>query len=440
MGRADICHPTLVVEGVQPLGEPRSIPPRTGLTGKSAEGFSLNRAGSPNKRDRSNFKFMLEIDGHNIEEDYQTYVRDIIVEESIDHSISKLTVRFHNRDLAFIDEELWKEHSILNLWIGYKYTGIQKRGNNWICMGAKKVYPVGESNAENAIVLTAYSQEFRLGRTQKRKVWTNVRDSEIAEQIAAIYGWGADVEQTDPVHQHVAQMQESDWKFLDRRARMYGYQLFVDDNDVLHFHPPRYIKSGIKLCYFRGDEGQLNGLTVWQETAQYGKEVFGSQVDPLSKELFNVSSQEMPDEVTTKTQNSAEYPVWGSQDISSMPDEEDDRSNPESEEQPRIFLYEEGHHQTRTELQREVEGFSQHTRWLIKAKGQVIGLEGLRVGEVIEILDIGRHSGEYYITSLESKIISGKFTSFFNCTRTWTGDVMGSMVRNSQVDLVEVPE
>ena len=451
MSRADQCNPAALPATQGELAGGDSPP---------SSGIGLEKPGNEGARDRSQFQFVLTIDGQNIEKTYQVRTKDIMLEENVDHAVSVLTVRFANMNVRFTDEDLWKEHTILKLSLGYKSTGVKPRGGKWICMGPKFTYGEGREGASQEITLTAYSQEFRMGRTEKRKVWKNVRDSDIAKKIAGLYGWGTEISQTNPVHEHVAQMNESDWKFLDRRARMYGYQLFVDDKGKLHFHKPKYPKKRTTLKYFMGEKSQLNGFTVWEEPAQHGKQVYASQVDPLTKELFNVNSQEVPDAITSGTK--AKYKGGGrdkttevaldqagnerkskgtmdSKKIASLKGESDGGTKPVTDAQPRMFLFEEGHHQTRKELQAEVEGFSQHTRWLVKGQGQVIGLETMRAGDLVEIIGVGRNSGEYYIVSMKSKIQGGAYTSYFNAIRTWIGNTAGSLAVLRKVPLLEVP-
>lgn len=417
-GRGALCNPSSQSLGTVQIGKPVTF---GGL------GAFRNFQFAPNQKtkvDRSQAQFILTFDGEKIDFTYQPYIKSICVDETCDHAISSIKIRVLNENNRFGDDSVWLQHKTIQLWTGYPTTGLKKRGNLFYSMGPRIVYPDHKGTVE--IAITGYGEEFRMGRTEKRRVWTNAVDSDIATTIASEYGWKIDAEETTTLYEHVMQANESDWKFLDRRARIYGYQLYVEDG-TLHFHPPRYRNSGIRLVYKDGQDSQLNGFTAWQDPLQYGKEVQADQIDPLSKEIFTVTSQEIEDEVTQKTKAAyTQGSITSSTDISSL-----------DGDQPRLFMFEEGHRQNSVNLQNEVEGFSQYTRWLVQGEGSVVGLENLKVRDVIEVIGIGRDSGQYYIQSLSSKIVAGQFLTNFKVARTWRGGTKGSRLGTKEVQPVQ---
>jgi hypothetical protein len=417
-GRGALCNPSSRSTGLVQLGKPVTF---------GGFGAFRNFQFGPNQKTkvrRSQAQFVLTFDGEKIDFTYQPYIKSICVDETCDHAISSIKIRVLNENNRFGDDSVWREHKKIQLWTGYPTTGLQRRGNTFYSMGPKIVYPNNKGTIE--ILITGYGEEFRLGRTEKRRTWTNMVDSEIASSIASEYGWTADVEETTTLYEHVMQANESDWKFLDRRARIYGYQVYVEDG-TLHFHSPRYRDSGVRLVYKDAQDSQLNGFTAWQEPLQFGKEVQADQIDPLSKEIFTVNSQEIDDEITQKTKSAYKYgTVISSTDISSL-----------DGDQPRLFMFEEGHRQNSQNLQREAEGFSQFTRWLVQGEGSVVGLENLRVRDVIEVFGIGRDSGKYYIQELSSKILAGQFLTTFRVSRTWRGGTRGSRLGVKEVPLTQ---
>jgi hypothetical protein len=104
-------------------------------------------------------------------------------------------------------------------------------------------------------------------------------------------------------------------------------------------------------------------------------------------------------------------------------------------------MYEENHEQTRANLQAQVNGFAQHARWLVHGSGEVIGLEKLRPRDVIEIINCGKASGEYYVTDVEHILRSGEFFTAFKVARTWEGQGEGgSRVQQQAVALESAGE
>lgn len=423
-GRSAICSPKLVRfgGGVEPtqIDSSFSGSPYT----KSFGSPGLEIVPQNLRVDRSNVRFVLEIGGKDIVSSYQDYVEEIIVTESADYTVSSIKIIFYNEKFKFGDDSLWDRGKTIKLRFGYSGTTLERRGNTFISQGPRLTY----SDAKNhpKVVLVGFGEEMKLGKTEERVVWRNVRDSEIARKLAIKYGWGFSdktIETTEPVHEHVAQVNESDWKFLDKLARYYGFQVYVEDG-MLHFHSPRYVKSGITLLYAAGQNSVLNGITVSEMPLQFGKTVVASQVDPLSREVFTVSSAEIPDEITARTTDNYKEPLVKSDSISSL-----------GEVQPVTYMTEEGHKQTTNSLQTEVEGFSQHTRWLVRGDGNVIGLERLRVRTCLEIIGIGRDSGEYYVNELTTSIKTGVTKSSFKVARTWRGDSKGSRLGSESVEL-----
>ena len=377
------------------------------------------------KVDRSNINFIVEIDGKKLDDTYQKYIEEIDIYETCGHEISMIRLVIHNDQRRFADDSIWDRGKKINLWNGYYGTGVVRRGNTFYSMGPKNVYQ--DANTPNPkIIVTGYGEEFLLSKAEVRKTWKNLSDSDIASQIAAKYGWSVKTTATTPLHNHVAQVNESDWKFLDRRARYYGFEVFVE-RGVLHFHQSEYIDTGIMMSYFGKPYNQLNGFTVWETPLQHGKVIQADQIDPLSKEIFTVTSLEKEDPVTVQTKSSfKDGSVVMSREIASL-----------GQAQPVSYMFEEGHKQTRSSLGAEVEGFSQSSRWLVAGEGNVVGLLGLHVHQVLELMGLGRDSGEYYITELHTKIKAGKCTSNFKVRRTWRGGSKGSKVSPRVIQPVE---
>jgi hypothetical protein len=418
IGRGSLCNPNSSVYG----GAVETMPPR--LEYPKIMGNGMTQPQQKQKVDRSQVQFIIEIAGKAIGNNLQKYVEDVIVEETSDYSISSIKIIFNNDQFRFGNDDAWERGKTVNAWHGYKMTGLAKRGNEFISQGVKNIYP--NAGGTPKIILTAFGEEMRMTVSEERKTWTNVRDSEIAEQIAKKYGWGIDADITDPVHPHVAQVNESDWKFLDRRARYYGYQVYLE-NKILHYHSPRYINSGISLVYNVGQNSQLNGFSAWETPLQHGKTVVASQIDPLAKEIFTVTSSTVEDAVTKETKASFKGgAIVTSRQMSSA-------FGPT----PTLHMLEENHVQTNRSLSGEIQGFSQYTQWLVCGSGSVVALENLKIRTCINLLGLGKDSGEYYIRKLMTTVKEGVSTSTFDVARTWRGSSTGSVAGPIAVEIAQ---
>lgn len=74
-------------------------------------------------------------------------------------------------------------------------------------------------------IVRGYTLDHRLQRARRSRTFLNMKDSDIARQVAAQAGLTiGDIEETRATHDHVAQVNQTDWEFLSWRARAIGYE------------------------------------------------------------------------------------------------------------------------------------------------------------------------------------------------------------------------
>lgn len=86
------------------------------------------------------------------------------------------------------------------------------------------------------VIVRGHDRRHRLTRGSKTLAFTNVKDSDIASQIAGGAGLTAQAEDTHVVHDYVLQHNQSDLEFLMERARRIGYEVVVEGK-TLYFRP-----------------------------------------------------------------------------------------------------------------------------------------------------------------------------------------------------------
>lgn len=92
--------------------------------------------------------------------------------------------------------------------------------------------------------VTAFDASYRLKQHRVTKAWVNAKDSDIARQIAGDLGLAVgDVEETEVLHEHIGQVNETHWDFLRARAAANGYEVHVAAGK-LHFAPTTKAKTG----------------------------------------------------------------------------------------------------------------------------------------------------------------------------------------------------
>ncbi|MCP4664708.1 MAG: phage late control D family protein [bacterium] len=82
-------------------------------------------------------------------------------------------------------------------------------------------------------VVQGFDRLHRFRRGRRTRVLAQVKDSQIAEQIAGDLGLGAEVEDTGIVHEYVLQNNLSDLDFLLERARRIRYEVLVRDQTLV---------------------------------------------------------------------------------------------------------------------------------------------------------------------------------------------------------------
>lgn len=88
-----------------------------------------------------------------------------------------------------------------------------------------------EAICQNGVIFSVvrgYEKAHRLQRAARTRTYVNMKDSEIAKQVAenAKLEKGT-IDETSVAHDHIAQVAQSDWDFLQQRAREIGYETGV---------------------------------------------------------------------------------------------------------------------------------------------------------------------------------------------------------------------
>jgi phage protein D len=86
----------------------------------------------------------------------------------------------------------------------------------------------GSYGRQRRTVIRGYSLDHRLQRGTRSRTFLNVKDSALATQIAQEYHVPVGtVDQTRTVHQHIGQVNQTDWEFLRSRAAEIGFDVGV---------------------------------------------------------------------------------------------------------------------------------------------------------------------------------------------------------------------
>jgi len=130
-----------------------------------------------------------------------------------------------------------------------------------------------------------------LDKKRHHRVWHNMRDSDVVEQVAKEWGYDgilADIVPTHVIRPAISQ-RTTDARFVQQLARRNACVWYVDAAGF-HFHPRRTAIEPTRAFYYKNDPGQGDVLTRPQIE---GNVLDVSKVrvearDPLTKEMFTV--------------------------------------------------------------------------------------------------------------------------------------------------------
>ncbi len=272
----------------------------------------------------------------------------------------------------------FKEGDEITVQLGYKGEG-----------GSMQKMLVGEVTSMEAnfrehdpatFTVRGFDKLHRLSRGRKQRTFLNMKDSDIASQIAGEMGLGADVDDSGKVHDHVFQNNLSDIDFLYARARFIDFELDVEDN-TLKFKRPQLSGGGGES--FKWGEN-LKRVRFYSSTTKQIDEVQVRGWDPKEKKEI-IGKAKAGDELSTmgggQTGSQAQSGKYGGgqkvQLICNVP-------LTSQEEADRIAKAR----------------FNELAMEYLTGEAEVEGAMGVKAGKVVKFEGIGKqYDGDYYVIS-----------------------------------------
>jgi phage protein D len=134
------------------------------------------------------------------------------------------------------------------------------------------------------LTVRGYDRLHRLLRESKTRTFAQMKDSDIASQIADDAGLTGDVTDSEVTHEYVIQTNKTDLAFLQERARLINYEVMVDDKTLI-FRPAANAESESLTLSFEADlldfspnlssAGQVSEARVRGWNPQEKKEIVG---------------------------------------------------------------------------------------------------------------------------------------------------------------------
>ena len=340
---------------------------------------------------------------------WDKYLTAIRVTETI-NAPDELTLRFRNVGRFILsDAPLLSEGTRIKVELGWSEVGLVRHGTFRIHR------PIQTFGGDNGILIRALGEESLLAKAGDiQQIWSKgnegIKDSEIVRQIAEEYGFDTDdIQETPDRFLTVAQC-DTDWDFLLKRARLYGYQVYVRDGS-LHFHAPRLMRSRGALAFKSHDPSRPDNISKMLTTVnafRAAPEIEKSQVSADNFEVMRAKSDSELD-FLARRQTGVQFAPAIVGKVG----------------QSRTILVGDGHLNTPAEIDRQVRAvFKSGAFATVEAECESIGLEFLRANETVEVHTswLKRFSGDWLIEKVEHVFdtrFHGTYVSKFTLIRSF---------------------
>lgn len=180
-------------------------------------------------------EFRVRINGADVPKQAAADVVSVVVCQDVS-APGMFELRLINRDMnklkvTWSDDPLFAEGSEVEILMGY----VGKLASVLVgeITGLEPEFHAGEVPM---LTVRGHDRRHRLLRGRKTRSFTQIKDSDIAVQVAQEAGLSAEATDTSVTLEYVLQHNQTDWEFLETRARRLGYEVVVEGK-TLKFQP-----------------------------------------------------------------------------------------------------------------------------------------------------------------------------------------------------------
>jgi phage protein D/phage baseplate assembly protein gpV len=185
------------------------------------------------QEDRIVSRIYIKISGTEIQSQVMANVQEVIVDQHT-HLPGMFTIRLFDKDLEYLDDgpfDLAKEIEI----------GAYSVEGDPISLIKGEITALEPHFGEGMLaelLIRGYDKSHRLYRQTKSTTFLNIKDSDVASQIAGAVGLQTQVDATSTVYDHLYQHNQTDMTFIMQRAWRIGFECFVEDGKLYFRKPP----------------------------------------------------------------------------------------------------------------------------------------------------------------------------------------------------------
>jgi phage protein D len=334
--------------------------------------------------------FKIKINKSDIEDTIRKSILQLVCDLQISMA-SEVSLLIHDPNYKITDSDVFKVGAELDIEIGF-----ESNFQRLILGDIVSLEPAITNELGAILVVRAYDKSYRLRRNKPvRAPFLKMKDSDIVSQIANETNLTAKVEPTTITHE-ILQQTGSDWRFLKNRATANGYELFIEF-DKLYFQKPPTTGSKTHTLKRNTDIIDLNLRlsAVDQPNLHVVRGWDAKQKQPL---------------IAKSSATSAGVEAVGDTLGAQITSDAFGESRTITFDIP-ILSQDEAENYAKAEFQNQ-------TRKFILGDGTCLGKPEMKVGEMVELQNIGeKFSGNYYLTQVTHTINSNGYRTKFTIER-----------------------
>lgn len=364
-------------------------------------------------------RYLITIEGTKLREDITQYIAGTEYEEA-ENTAAKIVLEVNNPGLRFLDERVFAEGNSVDLWMGYAGSPLvfQNRG---IIVKPEPSFPRA---GIPTMTITAYDLSQRLMTTPSKdrgKVYSKLRDSEIATQIFKDEGIAPFVFQTKSIGTRVRKKGVTRWKFLRSLAKLHGFVIYVryspEERATIGYFGPSETRDQPKRYKFIYGTGEPDATLL---------EFHPKMSLPSQSTMVEIAYTDPKSRKTIKVR--AEVKKKDSERTRFIAATANDKLKKKIENGPSVTLTVLGQ---REELLADrkfaspgdakrfaAAWFDRRQRDFVFGDGTLVGLPDLRLGQVHELGGLGpRFSGDWIFTKVVQRMGQRAFETDFEATK-----------------------
>jgi phage protein D len=340
--------------------------------------------------------FQILVNGSVIPPEAATDMFLLEVSDSVDE-IGMFTLSLNAGDprtgrVKWVDTDLFREGSDVVVKIG-----VQPPLTELIAGELTGLEPEFPAQGPIQLVVRGYERLYRLGHGRKSRSFRNVKDSDIAAQIAGDWKLTPDVEATSVTHEYVFQNNQTDLEFLQERARRIRYEVRCSGKKLLFRKPGE--RAGATATLSFGQEilsfsarlslvSQTDAVHVHGWSAKDKKEIVGKAT---SGDEMKLGGRDTGVALVKR--------VVGADPVVAVLDP------PDSAEDAEVMAQ---------------AGLNARAFDFVIGEGTCMGNGAVRAGAVVELKELGtRFSGAYYVTASTHSVSTRRgYTTHFSVRRS----------------------